>query len=92
MEMVPHASRTSLRRLLLRKGVEVPPVRELTFRETSSRHYGPTFRLCWMDARGKGHRAVFYFCGNHPHLEVDQQELPTAELELRMYGLYKAKK
>ena len=88
---VPHANRTSFRRLLLRKGVEVPLVRELTFRKTPSRRYGPIFRLCWMGTRGKAHRAVYYFCGNHPHLEVDGKELPTAELELRMYGMYKEK-
>ena len=91
MDLIPHATRTSLRRMLLQKGIAVPPVRELTFRKTPSRLYGPAFRLCWMDARGKGHRAVLRFYGSHPHLEVDDQELPTAELELRMYGLYKEK-
>lgn len=89
--MVPHANRTSLRRLLLRKGVDVPPVRELILRETSSRRCGPIYRLCWMDARGKSHRVVYYFLGNHPHLEADGEEIPTAELELRMYGLYREK-
>lgn len=91
MNLVPHATRTSFRRLLLRKGIEVPPVQDLTFRNTPSRLYGPTFRLCWMDARGKGHRAVMRFYGSHPRLEVDGQELPTAELELRIHGLHKEK-
>lgn len=92
MGAVPCANRTSFRRLLLRKGIEVPSVREVTFRKTNSRRYGPIFRLLWMDSQGKAHRACYYFCGNHPHLDVDKRVLQTAELELRMYGMYKEKR
>lgn len=92
MSMIAHATRTSLRRLLLRKGIDVPPVRELTLRVNPHfRHYTPAFQLRWRDSEGKRHMAIYYFCGSHPHLEVDHKELPTAELELRMYGLYKEK-
>lgn len=94
MEMVPHASRTSLRRLLLRKGVEVPPVRELTMGHRCrlrAKAYQPTFVLRWRDSHEKRHLAIYYFCAGQPYLEVDNKTVPLTLEEVQIYGLCKAK-
>lgn len=94
MAMVPHANRTNLRRLLLRKGVDVPPVRDLVMGHRCrlrARIYQPTFVLLWRDSQRKHHMAIYYFCGGQPYLEVDGKNLPITLDDVQILGLYKEK-
>ncbi|NBI08620.1 hypothetical protein D1641_01110 [Colidextribacter sp. OB.20] len=92
MNIMPHATRTSLRRLLLSKGVEVPPVQDLVMGyRCRLRAYAPTFVLRWRDSRGKHHMVIYYFCDGQPYLDVDSKTVPITTEEVQLHGLYKEK-
>lgn len=92
MDFIPHATRTSLRRLLLRKGIEVPPIRDITLSFRTCYHvWYPTYFLLWRDSRGKHHRADYYLNNGEPHLRVDGNDLPVTMAEVEHYGLYREK-
>lgn len=94
MDIMPHATRTSLRRLLLRKDVEMPPVRDLVMGHRCrlrAKAYQPTFVLRWRDSQGKHHMAIYYFCAGKPYLEVDSKAVPITLEEVQIHGLYKEK-
>ena len=92
MDMIPHATRTSLRRMLRQKGVDVPPVQDLVLgHRCRIRAYKPTFVLLWRDGERKHHMAIYYFCAGQPYLEVDYRNLPITVEDVRLYGLYKDK-
>jgi hypothetical protein len=90
--IIPHATRTSLRLLLLRRGVDVPPVRELTMRANPRwRHSTPAFQMRWQDRGGKHHIVNYCFRSGRPWLEVDSRDVPITMEEVRLYRLYKEK-
>lgn len=94
MDITPHATRTSLRRLLLSKEVDVPLVRDLGMGHRCrlrARIYQPTFVLRWRDSQRKHHMAIYYFCGGQPYLEVDNKNLPITLDDVQIHGLYKGK-
>lgn len=90
--IVAHATRTSLRRLLLRKGIEVPPIRDTTLHYRTRYHvWYPTYFLPWRDSSGKHHRADYYLDNGEPHLKVDSNDLPVTIAEVECCGLYREK-
>lgn len=92
MNIMPYATRTSLRRLLLRKGVDVPPVRDMVMgHRCRLQAYQPTFVLRWRDSQRKHHLVIYYFCDGQPYLEVDSRNLPVTMEEVLLHELYKEK-
>jgi len=90
MELIPHATRTSFRQLLMRRRLEVPPVQELVLRQ-NSRIQRSAYILRWRDGQRKHHMAVYYFCAGQPYLEVDSKVVPITLEEVQIYGMCKEK-
>lgn len=94
MDMIAHANRTSFRRLLLRKGFDVPPVGDLVMGHRChlrAKAFQPTFVLRWRDSREKHHMAIYCFYAGLPYLEVDSKAVPITLEDVQLHGLYKEK-
>lgn len=91
--IVVSANRTNLRRLLLSKGIEMPPIKDITLRYRTRYHvWQPTYFMLWRDSTGRHHRASYRLDNDKPYLAVDNKDLSVTMAEVERYGLYRGEK
>lgn len=91
--IVAYANRTRLRRLLLSKGIKMPPIKDTTLRHRTRYHvWYPTYFMLWRDSTEKHHRAAYHLINGQPYLKVDNKDLSITMAEVERYGLYKEEK